>query len=81
MIQIEFIDGLAHTYSDKGVYIHGGEPEADYTEAFDPVTSHRTYTETDRLIDLDAEEADDATEADYKEALSRFGVDVKEEDA
>jgi hypothetical protein len=46
------------TYSDKGVKIHGGFPEADYEEATDPTELHRTYTETDIPIesDSDAEE-------------------------
>lgn len=43
------------TYSDRGVMIHGGSPEADYEEAIDPV--ERTYTETDIPIEgTDAEE-------------------------
>lgn len=43
------------SYSDRGVMIHGGEPEADYEEAIDPV--ERTYVETDIPIEADAEEA------------------------
>jgi hypothetical protein len=35
------------TYSDNGMYIHGGSPEADYSEALDPADLGRTYTETD----------------------------------
>ena len=35
------------TFSDKGMYIHGGSPEADYSEALDPAELGRTYTETD----------------------------------
>lgn len=35
------------TYSDKGMMIHGGSPEADYSEALDPAELGRTYTETD----------------------------------
>ena len=42
------------SYSDRGVMIHGGDPEADYEEAIDPV--ERTYTETDISIGADAEE-------------------------
>lgn len=34
------------TYSSKNMYIHGGEPEADYVEAFDLAELGRTYTET-----------------------------------
>lgn len=36
-----------HTYSDSGMMIHGGYPEADYLEAYDPAEFGRTYTETD----------------------------------
>lgn len=36
-----------YTYSDRGLMIHGGSPEADYSEAYDPVNSGRGYTETD----------------------------------
>lgn len=42
---------LIKTYSDLGVYIHGGVPEADYEEAVDPVDAGRVYTETDRPIE------------------------------
>lgn len=41
------------TYSDKGMMIHGGSPEADYSEAIDPAELGRTYTETDIPIDED----------------------------
>ena len=46
------------TYSDKGMMIHGGSPEADYAEALDPAELGRTYTETDIPIEgeTDAEE-------------------------
>ena len=39
------------TYSDRNVMIHGGVPEADYSEACDPAELGRTYTETDIPID------------------------------
>ena len=43
------------SYSDRGMMIHGGDPEADYEEAIDP--AERTYTETDIPIEgVDAEE-------------------------
>lgn len=53
------IDGkqYAYTYSDSGYMIHGGSPEGDYAEAYDPVGSGRTYTETDIPIDVDDSEA------------------------
>ena len=47
------------TWSDAGVKIHGGFPESDYDEVYDPADSGRTYTETD--IPIDDSEAD-ATE-------------------
>jgi hypothetical protein len=39
------------TYSDKGMMIHGGSPEADYSEALDPAELGRTYTETTTPIE------------------------------
>ena len=51
MIKVEIKDGFVHTWSDKGMKIHGGFPEADYDEAYDPIDSGRTYTETDIPID------------------------------
>lgn len=46
------------TWSDSGLYIHGGMPEADYSEALDPAELGRTYTETDKPIEeeTDAEQ-------------------------
>ena len=55
MIIKETINGLIHTYSDAGVKIHGGFPESDYDEAYDPVD--REYTETN--IPVDTYEASD----------------------
>lgn len=45
------------TYSDRGMMIHGGVPEADYSEAIDPAELGRTYTETDIPIEGDTAEA------------------------
>ena len=53
MIKTEIIGNLIKTYSDLGVKIHGGVPEGDYDEAYDPIDSGRTYTETDIPIDED----------------------------
>lgn len=49
---------FVRTWSDMGVYIHGGVPEEDYEEAHDPAEFNRTYTETDIPIggDESAEE-------------------------
>lgn len=51
MIKTEIIGNLVKTYSDLGVKIHGGVPEGDYDEAYDPIDSGRTYTETNIPID------------------------------
>lgn len=62
IVQEHFLVGerdFIRTYSDKGMKIHGGSPEADYDEATDPAELGRTYTETDIPADADvtAEEA------------------------
>lgn len=46
------------TYSDRGMMVHGGSPEADYSEAIDPADAGRTYTETNIPIDADPEDAE-----------------------
>lgn len=51
MIKTETVNNLVHTWSDLGVKIHGGFPEADYDEAYDPIDLGRTYIETDIPID------------------------------
>lgn len=43
-------NNMVKAYSDKGMMIHGGFPEADYAEAIDPANLNRTYTETDTPI-------------------------------
>lgn len=57
MIKTEslIIDGkeVIRTYSDRGMMIHGGSPEGDYSEACDPAEFGRTYTETDIPIEGD----------------------------
>ena len=42
---------FVRTYSDRGMMIHGGSPEGDYSEACDPAELNRTYTETNIPID------------------------------
>lgn len=54
MIRTETVNNLIHTWSDLGMKIHGGIPESDYDEAYDPIDSGRTYTETDIPIEEDA---------------------------
>ena len=50
---------FTHTWSDRGVYIHGGSPESDYDEAYDPIDSGRTYTETNIPIEQDEPTAEE----------------------
>jgi hypothetical protein len=52
---------ITRTWSDKGVYIRGGYPEANYVEAIDPTSANRSYVETDIPIE--------ETEATAEEAL------------
>ena len=54
MIKQETIGNSIRTWSDRGMKIHGGFPEADYDEAYDPAELGRTYTETDIPIDGDS---------------------------
>lgn len=51
MIRTEIKGNIIRTWSDLGVKIHGGFPEADYDEVYDPVDSGRTYVETDIPIE------------------------------
>ena len=44
---------FVRTYSNAGMMVHGGVPEGDYYEAYDPADTGRTYTETDIPIDAD----------------------------
>ena len=74
MIKTEIKGNLAHTWSDFGMKIHGGFPEADYDEAYDPIDAGRTYVETD--IPIGDEEA---TSSDYEEALEEMGVSFEED--
>ena len=46
---------FVRTYSDRGMLIHGGMPEGDYSEANDPAELNRTYVETE--IPIDGEES------------------------
>lgn len=51
MIKTEIKGDLVYTWSDLGVKVHGGFPEADYDLAIDPVSMGRTYVETDIPIE------------------------------
>ncbi len=61
IIQEQISETLVKTYSDKNVYIHGGNPEGNYDQAVDPISANRVYTETDIPIlrdeEIDPEEA------------------------
>lgn len=54
MIKTEIKGDYIRTYSDIGMKIHGGFPEGDYDEAYDPIDSGRTYVETNIPIEDDA---------------------------
>ena len=60
-----------YTYSDAGMMIE--RDGAIYSEAVDPINSGREYTETDEPIET---VTDEATEADYQNALREMGVEV-----
>lgn len=58
MIKTEISGNIVHTWSNLGVKIHGGFPESDYDEAYDPIETARTYVETDIPIeDLEEDKA------------------------
>ena len=61
------------TYSDSGCMIE--RDGVRYPEAIDPAEFDRAYIETDELI----ETTDEATEADYLNALNELGVQTDEE--
>ena len=62
---------LNRTYSDKGMMID--RDGVRYGEAIDPAELNRQYIETDEPI---GDSTDEATEADYQNALRDMGVDV-----
>lgn len=85
MVKYETLDnGFVKAYSDAGFYIHGGNPEGDYTAAVDPESVGRIYKETDIKIETNDETATDgdteATIEDYQNALKSLGVNVDEKE-
>ena len=70
VVQEQISETLIKTYSDAGYKIHGGEPEADYDAAIDPISAGRTYIETDIPVD----DAEEATVEDYEAVLKELGV-------
>ena len=68
MIVQEIIsENLVRTYSDSGFLIHGGSPEGDYTEAIDPISLGRIYTETNIPIKTE-EDNEETIDNEYAEA-------------
>lgn len=63
IVQQQISDTLVRTYSDKGVKIHGGFPEANYDDAIDPISAHREYTETDIPVDEEESTVEEKAEA------------------
>ena len=63
MIIKEIVNGLYHTYSNAGVYIHGGFPESNYADAYDPI--EREYTETDIPIETPEEPEEPQEDEQY----------------
>ena len=70
IVQEQISDKLIKTYSDSGFKIHGGNPEADYDAAVDPIDAGRTYVETT----IPVEDGEEATVEDYEQALKELGV-------
>lgn len=66
IIQEEYNENFVRTYSDRHVYIHGGFPEADYTEAIDPKGAERAYTETNIPITEDEDSSNYDTDGYLK---------------
>ena len=64
-------NGLVKSYSDAGFYIQGGMPIGEYTEAIDPKTENRKYTETSKKIPVR-----EATIEDYQAKLRELGVQI-----
>lgn len=62
---------LYRSYSDQGFYLLQNETGVEYSEAVDVESSKYTYTETDKPIETADNEA---TEADYQNALESLGV-------
>lgn len=70
MIVHEIYDSEStRTYSDRGMLIHGGFPEADYAEAIDPTymieSGERVYYETN--IPVQEPEIEEPTEEGVEE--------------
>ena len=64
---------FVHTYSDANLMIKQDGTGAVYSEAYDPVDSGRTYTETDEEIPTEADSAD------YKTAFEIITGEIETE--
>jgi hypothetical protein len=42
---------MIRRYSDRGVFIHGGNPVSDYEDSIDPEDAVVSFEETDKPID------------------------------
>lgn len=71
VIYEDLSNGLIKAYSDKGFYIKGGEPVAEYIEAVDPKSENRKYVETETKIP-----EKQATIEDYQAKLKELGVQI-----
>lgn len=80
MIKTEFLnDGtLIKHYSDAGYMLLQVETGIKYADPVDVVPCRYTYEETNELIEKDEEETDpnEATTADYQDALAEMGVNI-----
>lgn len=76
MTKTEYIDTRIRHYSDSGFRILQNETGIVYDDAVDVMPCKYTYTETDEPIPA---ETDEATEADYLNALNELGVNTDEE--
>ena len=65
---------LNRTYSTEGFYILQNETGIEYSEAVDVEGATFTYTETDKPIDAEETDTNEATETDYQSALADLGV-------
>ncbi len=66
IIQQQIDEILVHIYSDQGVYIHGGFPEADYIDVITRKeyidNGERTYVETNIPIPVEEQEEESQEE-------------------
>ena len=60
-----------HTFSDNNMKIHGGFPEGDYDDVYDPIDTGRVYTETSHIIETVTENVEEL-KAKYTELVSKY---------